>query len=488
MKTLKDILLNIDTIEIVGDINVSINELKIDSRNVNEKDVFVAIDGTLQNGHLYIETAIEKKASTIICSTLPNDLKNNIVYVLVKNTQEVLGFLATNFYNHPSKDIKLIGITGTNGKTTCATLLFQLFTKMGYECGLISTIENKIGNKIIAATHTTPNAIELQKLLAQMRDDGCEFVMMEVSSHAIHQHRIAGTKYDVGIFTNITHDHLDYHHTFEEYIKVKKSFFDGLNKSAFAISNVDDKRGAVMLQNTAAQKITVSLQQMADVKGKILENKLSGLLMQINHQDVHFKLVGAFNATNILLVFSAAKVLGFDELEILTTLSNLASAEGRFDCVYSKKENILCIVDYAHTPDALLNVLATINNVREGNETLTTIIGCGGDRDKTKRPLMAMAACEHSDKIIFTSDNPRSENPETILQEMEAGVPVHQVKKYIKITDRKEAIKMACMAAKKGDIILLAGKGHEKYQEINGEKMPFDDKKIICELFEIMEK
>ncbi len=488
MKTLKDILLNIDTIKIVGDINISINELKIDSRSIIEHDVFVAIEGTSQNGHLFIETAIEKKAAAIICSTLPNEINENVVYILVNNTQEILGFLATNFYNHPSNDVKLIGITGTNGKTTCATLLFQLFTKMGFECGLISTIENRIGKKIIAATHTTPNAIELQKLLAQMRDAGCEYVMMEVSSHAIHQYRIAGANYDVALFTNITHDHLDYHHTFEEYIKVKKSFFDNLSKTAFAISNVDDKRGAVMLQNTDAKKITISLQQMADVKGKILENKLSGLLMQINHHDVHFKLVGAFNAINILLVFSAAKVLGFDELEVLTTLSNLEAAEGRFDCVYSKNEKVLCIIDYAHTPDALLNVLATINNVREGNETLTTIIGCGGDRDKTKRPLMAMAACEHSDKIIFTSDNPRSENAETILQEMEVGVPVHQVKKYIKITDRKEAIKVACMSAKKGDIILLAGKGHEKYQEINGVKMPFDDKKIICELFELLEK
>jgi len=384
--------------------------------------------------------------------------------------------------------MKLVGVTGTNGKTTIATLLYKLFTSLGYKCGLLSTVENYIGDKIVAATHTTPDAISLNALLKQMLEADCTHVFMEASSHAIHQHRITGLHFTGGIFSNITHDHLDYHKNFEEYIRVKKSFFDELPSSAFAISNADDKRGTVMLQNTNAKKYYYSLRTVADFKGKILDNSLTGLVMVVNDQEVHFRLIGEFNAYNLLAVYGTAVCLDVDKQEVLRNLSMLTGAEGRFDYLLSKQDKVIAIVDYAHTPDALLNVLATIRKLKKGFEKVITVVGCGGDRDKTKRPIMAEVACEHSDKVIFTSDNPRSEDPAQIIKDMEAGVGAAARRKYISIVDRKEAIKTAISLASKEDIILVAGKGHEKYQEIKGVKNHFDDKEVVREMFEMLDK
>lgn len=487
MKTIKNILSNINIIQVLGDESRMIAMLCIDSRLANKDCMFIAIKGTTQDAHQYIESVIDKGATSIVCETLPSVLNENVTYVQVKNTSEVVGLIASNFYENPSSKLKLIGITGTNGKTTCATLSFQLFTQLGYKCGLISTVQNQIGNKIIPSTHTTPDAISLQVLLSQMANEGCSHVFMEVSSHAVHQNRIAGAEFVGGAFTNITHDHLDYHETFDEYIRVKKMFFDGLPKKSFVLTNADDKRGMVMLQNTNANKKTYSLKTLADFKGKIIENNLTGLCMSINNQEVFFSMIGEFNAYNLLCVFGIAIELGEEKQQVLEILSTLKGAEGRFDYIISINDKILGIIDYAHTPDALLNVLATINKLRTGTEILYTIVGCGGDRDKTKRPVMALVACEHSNKVIFTSDNPRTENPKTIIEEMEAGVPVHQRKKYLIIEDRKEAIKTVCSMANAGDIILIAGKGHEKYQEINGIKNDFDDKKILNEMFQLFE-
>lgn len=473
----------------MGPEDVVVSHITSDSRQVQPGSVFVAIRGVQVDGHHYIERAIQAGASVIICEEMPEQkLPSTVSIVLVSDSASTIGFICAAFYNHPSRSMKVVGVTGTNGKTTCATLLYQLGSGLGYQCGLISTVENRIGHTIIPSTHTTPDAPGLQCLLAQMRDAGCAYVFMEVSSHAVHQQRISGLEFAGACFTNITHDHLDYHKTFDEYIRVKKKFFDDLPKSAFALSNADDKRGTVMLQNTVARKKTYALRTVADIKGKILENNLSGLFMQLEHEEVYFRMIGEFNAYNLLCVFGAALELGWNRQEVLQLLSTLPGAEGRFDTLVSAKEQILGIVDYAHTPDALLNVLATINKLRKGNETLFTIVGCGGDRDATKRPVMALVACEHSDRVIFTSDNPRSENATKILEDMEAGVPVHQRKKYVSIQDRREAIKVACSIAEQGDIILVAGKGHEKYQEINGVKMPFDDKKILHEMFELYEK
>jgi UDP-N-acetylmuramoyl-L-alanyl-D-glutamate--2,6-diaminopimelate ligase len=382
----------------------------------------------------------------------------------------------------------LVGVTGTNGKTTIATLLFRLFTELGHHCGLLSTVQNQIGEKIVPATHTTPDAIHLNALLADMVDEGCEYVFMEVSSHAIHQQRIAGLKFAGGIFSNITHDHLDYHKTFDEYIKVKKAFFDGLPATAFALTNLDDKRGSVMLQNTKAKKTTYSLRTVADFKGKILENNLTGLIMIVNEKEVHFRLIGEFNAYNLLAVYGAALMLGKEKDAVLQALSGLSGAEGRFDYIMSAEQKIIGIVDYAHTPDALLNVLATIKNLRKGIEQVITVVGCGGDRDTAKRPVMAEVAAERSDRVILTSDNPRSEDPAEIIRQMEAGVPVHLKKRVLSIADRKEAIKTACSLANPEDIILIAGKGHEKYQDINGVKHPFDDKQVLREMLELLGK
>ena len=418
---------------------------------------------------------------------MPPLLNEGINYLQVNNANETAALMAHHFYGEPSSKMKLVGVTGTNGKTTIATLLYKLFTQLGYTCGLISTVQNHIGNKVIPATHTTPDAINLQALLKEMLDAKCTHVFMEVSSHAIHQQRITGVQFSGGLFSNITHDHLDYHKTFDEYIRVKKMFFDGLPLSAFAISNLDDKRGAVMLQNCNAKKYYYSLKTVADFKGKILENSLTGLMMSINEIEVHFRLIGEFNAYNLLAVYGAAICLGEKSDAVLTILSMLSGAEGRFDYVISDSK-ILGIVDYAHTPDALQNVLETVKKLRKGDEQVITVVGCGGDRDKTKRPLMAEVACKLSDRVIFTSDNPRSEDPNEIIKDMEQGLGSAAKRKYVSVADRKEAIKMAISIANPFDILLVAGKGHEKYQDIKGVKHVFDDKKVMKEMFELFAK
>lgn len=467
---------------------MAVSGIETDSRAVSEGSLFVAVSGTRADGHDFIAQAIEQGASCIVCSRWPENIPDTIAVLRVKDSAEAVGLLAAAFYGYPGSAMKVVGITGTNGKTTCATLLYRLFRGLGYGCGLLSTVQNEINGEVVPSTHTTPDAVSLHRLLFEMKDAGCTHVFMEVSSHAVHQQRITGLPLVGACFTNITHDHLDYHGTFDEYIRVKKSLFDGLPASAFALINADDKRGAVMLQNTLARRKTYSLRNMADYKGKVLENNLGGLVMQINGQDVYLRLIGEFNAYNVLCVFGAACELGEDPQEVLRVLSALHGAEGRFDYIMSPKEQVLGIVDYAHTPDALLNVLATVNKLRKGDEVFCTVVGCGGDRDRAKRPLMALVACEHSDKVIFTADNPRSEDPMDIIREMEAGVPVHQRRKFLSIADRREAIKAACSMAEAGDIILVAGKGHEKYQEIQGVKHPFDDKETLQTMFKLLEK
>jgi len=471
-----------------GNTGIAIEDVQIDSRKVKPGTLFIAVKGVAADGHAFIDKAIAGGASAIVCETMPAATTEGIVYVQVENSAAAAGLIAHHFFGQPSVAMKLVGVTGTNGKTTIATLLYKLFTALGYTCGLISTVDNHIGSKVIPATHTTPDAISLNSLLQEMYDGGCTHVFMEVSSHAVHQHRIEGLHFAGGLFSNITHDHLDYHQTFDEYIRVKKSFFDHLPATAFAISNADDKRGTVMLQNTNAKKYLYSLKTLADFKGKLIENTLSGLVMTVNDQEVHFRLIGEFNAYNLLAVYGAAICLGEEKQEVLRCLSVLTGAEGRFDYMVSPKERIIAIVDYAHTPDALLNVLATISKLKKGFEQVITVVGCGGDRDKTKRPVMAEAACEHSDKAIFTSDNPRSEDPEQIIRDMEAGLPASARRKYIAITDRKEAIKTAISLAKPEDIVLIAGKGHEKYQDVKGVKHHFDDKEIVREVFELLDK
>ena len=471
-----------------GSTAVEIRDIQIDSRKIKPGAVFVAVRGAAADGHAFIEKAIANGAVAVVGQDIPADKKEGVVYVEAENSAAAAGYMAHNFFGRPSENLKLVGVTGTNGKTTIATLLYKLFTRLGYKCGLISTVENRIRDTVVPATHTTPDAVSLNALLKQMAEAGCSHVFMETSSHAIHQHRVTGLQYAGGIFSNITHDHLDYHKTFDEYIRVKKAFFDGLPSSAFAVSNADDKRGLVMLQNTHAKKHLYSLKTAAEFKGKILDNSLSGLLMTINDTEVHFRLIGEFNAYNLLAVYAAAMCLGGEKQEVLTALSGLTGAEGRFDYRVSEKDKVIAIVDYAHTPDALLNVLATIRKLKKGYEQVITVVGCGGDRDKTKRPIMAEVACEHSDRVILTSDNPRSEDPGQIIRDMEQGLPVAYKRKYIPITDRKEAIKTAISLAKPGDIILVAGKGHEKYQEIKGVKYPFDDKEVLMEWMSELEK
>jgi len=488
MKTLRDILYNVNIVAVKGSTDTAVNALNIDSRAVKPGDAFIAIRGVHADGHLFIDKAVQQGAAVVICEELPAQPADNVVYVQVSSSTTAAGVIAANFYDNPSQKVQLVGVTGTNGKTTIATLLFKLFSALGYHCGLLSTVQNQIGDKIVPSTHTTPDTIHLNALLADMVNDGCDYVFMEVSSHAIHQQRIAGLKFAGGIFSNITHDHLDYHKTFDEYIRVKKSWFDGLPATAFALTNLDDKRGNVMLQNTKAKKQSYSLRTVADFKGKILENNLTGLIMMINETEVHFRLIGEFNAYNLLAVYGAATLLGQDKARVLQALSDLSGAEGRFDYIVSPHQRIIGIVDYAHTPDALLNVLATIKNLRKGNEQVITVVGCGGDRDTAKRPVMAEVAVERSDRVILTSDNPRSEDPNEIIKQMEAGVPVHLKKKVLSITDRKEAIKTAISLANPEDIILIAGKGHEKYQEIQGVKHPFDDKQVLEEMMKMMEK
>lgn len=468
----------------MGSTNLAISSVTFDSRQVKKDSLFIATVGVTVDGHNFIDKAIEMGAIAVVCEALPNDINENITYIKVLNSSEALGYIACNFYDNPSEKLKLIGVTGTNGKTTTVTLLFNLFRGLGYNVGLLSTVENKINNTVIPSTHTTPDALELNQLLSNMVEQGCQYAFMEVSSHAIVQHRITGLQFTGAAFSNITHDHLDYHKTFDEYIKAKKLFFDHLPTEAFALTNKDDRNGMVMLQNTNAKKYTYGLKSIADFKCKVIENHLNGLLLNIDNQEVWIKLIGSFNAYNALVVYAVSQLLKQDKVQVLTTLSNLNSVEGRFQYVKSKT-GIIAIVDYAHTPDALKNVLETIKDIRTGNEQVITVIGCGGDRDAAKRPIMAKIACELSNKTILTSDNPRSENPEEILNQMQEGLSPVEVKNALRISDRKEAIKTAVAFAKEGDILLIAGKGHEKYQEINGVKHHFDDFEIIKELFDL---
>jgi UDP-N-acetylmuramoyl-L-alanyl-D-glutamate--2,6-diaminopimelate ligase len=485
---LKDVLYKVALRSVAGSTDSEVKDVQIDSRRITSGSVFIAVKGVAMDGHKFIDKAIDAGAITVVCEELPASLKEGINYVQVENSAEAAAHIAHNFHGQPSEKLKLVGVTGTNGKTTIATLLYKLFTSLGYKCGLLSTVENIIGDKAEPSSHTTPDTISLNATLKEMYDEGCTHVFMENSSHAIHQHRSTGLKFTGALFSNITHDHLDYHKAFDEYIRVKKSFFDNLSSDAFAISNADDKRGLVMLQNTNARKYLYSLRTAAEYKGKILDNSLTGLHMVINEQEVYFRLIGEFNAYNLLAVYGAAICMGEDKHEVLKFLSVLTGAEGRFDYMISPKEKLIAIVDYAHTPDALLNVLATIKKLRKGNEKIITVVGCGGDRDKTKRPIMAEVACEHSDKVILTSDNPRSEDPEQIIKDMEQGVGIASRRKTLSIADRREAIKTAITLAETEDIILVAGKGHEKYQEIKGVKHHFDDKEIVREMFEMIGK
>ena len=479
---LQTILKNVPTIALIGNINQSISGIIIDSRNVIANSLFVAIKGTQTDGHQYIAKAIELGAVAILCEQLPQETPAGITFIQVLDSAKSMGSLASNFYGNPSAKMQLIGVTGTNGKTTNVTLLFKLFRKLGYRCGMISTVQNQIEDEIIASTHTTPDAVSLNQLLALMLAKGCTHAFMEVSSHAVVQERIAGITFAGGVFTNITHDHLDFHKTFDQYIKAKKGFFDQLPKTAFALVNIDDKRGMVMLQNSAAKPETFSLQTLASFHGKLLSDSLHGLLMEIEGHEVWFKLIGTFNAYNLLGVYATAVLMGEDKLEVLTQLSDLETASGRFEQVISPNKKI-GIIDYAHTPDALQNVLETISNLRQGNEQIITVVGCGGNRDTTKRPIMAEIACRYSNIVVLTSDNPRNEDPLAILAEMQKGVPPIDYKKTQVIADRHEAISKAVAMAKPNDIILIAGKGHENYQEIKGIKHHFDDKEELMKAF-----
>lgn len=487
MIVLKDILYKVAIEAVKGSTEIAVNKIEFDSRKIQENDVFVAIRGTVSNGHDFIEKAINLGAVVIVCDTLPEVIITGITYIQVKDTNSALAFMASNYYDNPSSKLRLVGITGTNGKTTIASLLYQLFKKAGYKVGLLSTVKIMVNDVEHKATHTTPDSLTINYFLNEMIEIGCDYCFMEVSSHGVHQKRTEGLKFEGGVFTNLSHDHLDYHPTFAEYRDVKKSFFDHLPKSSFALTNVDDKNGAVMLQNTNARKLTYALKSYANYKAQILENQLSGLLLKINENEVWVKLIGTFNAYNLLAIYGTAVELGLESLEVLRLLSELESVSGRFQFIVSN-DKITAIVDYAHTPDALENVLKTINDIRTKNEQLITVVGCGGDRDKTKRPIMANIATQMSDKVIITSDNPRTENPSTIIAEMEAGVEPQNFKKSLSIEDRKQAIKTACQLANANDIILIAGKGHETYQEIQGVRHDFDDMKIVKEFLEQMNK
>ena len=487
MKILKDILYKVSIEAVKGSTDIAINSIDFDSRKISLNDVFVAIRGSVSDGHNFIEKAVNQGAIAIVCEEFPEKIINGITYIQVKNTNEALAFLANNFYDNPSSKLRLVGITGTNGKTTVASLLYQLFKKAGYKVGLLSTVKILVDNKEFKATHTTPDSLTINHYLNEMVNEGCEFCFMEVSSHGIDQKRTEGLQFEGGVFTNLSHDHLDYHNSFGEYRDVKKSFFDGLPKAAFALTNIDDKNGSVMLQNTKARKLTYALKSYADYKSQILESQLTGLLLKVNDNEVWVKLIGNFNAYNMLAIYGVAIELGIDRLEALRLLSELESVAGRFQFIISKSK-ITAIVDYAHTPDALENVLQTISEIRTKNEQLITVVGCGGDRDKTKRPIMAEVASRLSDKAILTSDNPRTEIPELIIEDMEKGVEPQNFKKTVSIVDRKQAIKTACVMANENDIILIAGKGHENYQEINGVKHDFDDLKIVTELLTQLNK
>ncbi len=477
---LKDILKNIKY-QLIGNadmLKIDINEIVFDSRKAHPNAVFVAIKGTQTDGHQFIPQAIEAGVKVVVCEQV-EAIEHEHTYIKVQSSAKALGWMAANFYEHPSKEVVLVGVTGTNGKTSTATLLYKLFMSFGQKSGLISTVENKIGSRVLDATHTTPDALSIQQLLAQMRDEACEYVFMEVSSHAADQERIVGLDFDGAIFTNMSRDHLDYHGTFKNYIYAKKKFFDQLPEKAFALVNVDDKQGTVMVQNTAAKIQRYALHNLADFKAKIVENSLNGLVLDVDGKEVHTRLVGDFNAYNFLAVYAAAWLLGEPKEELLRALSELSSAEGRFEDVLVPNAPFRGIVDYAHTPDALEKVLKTLQEVCQNGERIITVVGCGGDRDKGKRPMMAKVACNYSHQVILTSDNPRSEDPEAILRDMEQGVPPHAAARVLSISNRLQAIKAACRLAQKGDVLLVAGKGHEKYQEINGVKHPFDDKAVL---------
>ena len=479
MKTLKDILYKVSIEAVEGSTNQAFTDLHFDSRKVGLNDIFVAIKGTDADGHHYIKKAVDQGAIAIVCEKFPELKINGVTYIQVKDTHEALAYMASNFYDNPSSNLKLIGVTGTNGKTTVTSLLFQLFQKLGFATGLISTVKILIDNKEFPTQLTTPDSITINKYLKQMQDAGVEYVFMEVSSHGIDQKRSLGLDFDVAVFTNLSHDHLDYHKTFEAYRDVKKQLFDQLKKTAYAITNIDDKNGEYMLQNTKAKKYTYALKSYADFKAKVIENSFSGLHLKINEQDLWTKVIGEFNAYNLLAVYAVSNLMELDELESLKFLSQLQPVEGRFEHYKSSNEEISAIVDYAHTPDALKNVLNTINSIRTRNENVITIVGCGGNRDKTKRPKMGKIASQLSDQVILTSDNPRDEDPEQIINDIEVGIEAQHQHKVLNITDRKEAIKTACKIAKAKDIILIAGKGHETYQIIKGERRDFDDMEIV---------
>ena len=487
MKLLKDIIYGVNMLELKGSTNIAIEYLAYDSRKVGKFTLFVAVKGTQVDGHQFIDGAIESGAVCILCQQMPNKFQDDITYVLVDDPAKALGLISSNFYNNPSEKLKLVGITGTNGKTTSVTLLYNLFRLMGYKVGLISTVVNKVHNENVPSTHTTPSSLELNELLDRMVKKGCAYAFMEVSSHAIDQHRIAGVNFVGAVFTNITRDHLDYHQTFDNYIAAKKAFFDQLSSNSFALFNVDQLHGETMVLDTPAKVLSYGMNSVCDYKVKILENRFDGMTLDLDNTEVHTKLIGDFNAYNLLVAYAVGRLLSKEKIDVLTTLSGLSAPEGRFQHVASKS-NITSIIDYAHTPDALQNVLKTIEKIRVGNEMVITIVGCGGDRDKGKRAIMAEIACRLSDQVIFTSDNPRSENPEDIIGDMEKGIADNELKKTLSIVNRKEAIKTACSMAHSGDILLIAGKGHEKYQEIKGEVIPFDDMEVVVETLKMMNK
>jgi len=487
LNSLIDILYKVTLNKVVGTTSVTISSIHFNSGEVSTNDLFVAINGHVVDGHNYIDNAIEQGAIAVVCERLPKTLNKSVSYIVVEHSNAALAIMASNFYGHPSANLKLIGITGTNGKTTIASLLYQLFKNAGYKVGLLSTVVIKVDTKEYKATHTTPDSISINRYLKEMNNEGVEFCFMEVSSHGIHQKRTEGLEFAGGIFTNLSHDHLDYHDTFAAYRDVKKMFFDNLGKTAFALTNADDKNGAIMLQNTKAKQYKYGLKNYADYRAQILENSFSGMLLKVNGNNVWTKLIGGFNASNILAIYASADILGLDKTEILRLISALENVSGRFQYLISE-DNITAIVDYAHTPDALKNVLETVNTIRTKNEELITVVGCGGDRDTAKRPKMGFIASTLSTKAIFTSDNPRTEDPETIIEAIEAGVGPQNFKKTLSIIDRKQAIKTACQLANAGDIILIAGKGHETYQEINGERTDFDDFKIVEQLLKQLQK
>lgn len=484
---LKDILYNVALQSVQGTTDIVVNSIQYDSRKVEKNDLFVAIKGVHSDGHSFIEKAIENGASVIVAETLPEHKIENITYVEVQSSSSALAFMAANFYQHPSENLRLIGVTGTNGKTTVASLLYNLFKAAGYKVGLISTVKIMVDNTSHSTSHTTPDSLVINSYLQQMNNVGVEFCFMEVSSHGIHQHRTEGLAFEGGIFTNLSHDHLDYHSSFAEYRDVKKSFFDGLSKTAFALTNVDDKNGRIMVQNTKAKTYSYAMKSYADYRTQILENHFKGLLLKINDNEIWVKLIGSFNAYNLAAVFACADILGLENDELLRLMSTLENVSGRFE-YFVTPNNITVIVDYAHTPDALKNVLHTINDIRTQNELLISVVGCGGDRDKTKRPKMGHIASALSSKVIFTSDNPRSENPDSIISEMEQGVEPQNFKKIMAITNRKQAIKAACQLARTNDIILVAGKGHESYQEINGKRSAFNDYEVALDYLNQLQK